>query len=209
MKPDVIINLPESKKIIIDSKVSLTAYEKFHSSTDDTQREKYLKEHILSIEKHIKELGTKHYEGLFKERSLDFVFMFIPIESAYSLALSKTEDVLFNSNKERIVIVTSSTLLASLKTISYIWKQHDQNKNVVEIARQSGEMYNKFANFVYDLKAIGTRLGQANTAYDDAMNKLSTGKGNIIRRVAKLRELGIPVKRQLPEDLINREEDLS
>ncbi len=203
LKPDVIINLPGSKKIIIDSKVSLTSYEKFHSSTETIQREKYLKEHIISIEKHIKELSEKHYEELFKNESLDFVFMFIPIESAYSLALNRSADIFFKSSKDRIVIVTSSTLLASLKTISYLWKQHDQNKNVVEIARQGGELYNKFVGFVEDLENIGNRIGQANTAYDDAMNKLSTGKGNLIRRVENIRELGVPVKKKLPEDLIN------
>lgn len=204
-QPDVIVNLPEGKHVIVDSKVSLNAYERYTSADNKEAKEKYLKEHINSLRKHIKELAEKHYQDLKDIRTPDFVFMFVPIESASSLVLQSEIDIFFEANKNKIVIVTPSTLLAGLKTISYLWDQEKQNKNAAEIARQSGELYNKFVNFVEDLEGIGKRLDQAHASYSSAMNKLKTGRGNLITTTEKIKRLGARTNKQLPEELFEFE----
>lgn len=208
LQPDVIINLPENRHIIIDSKVSLTAYERYCSSSDEKERIRALKEHITSMKNHIKELGEKHYQDLNRLKSLDFIFMFIPVESAYNLAIQLEANVFFEANKSKIVIVTPSTLLAALKLIAYLWQQEAQNKNAAEIARQSGNMYDKFVNFVEDLTTLGSRLEQAQKSYDTAINKLQTGRGNLITTSEKIKKLGARTNKQLPEKLIEETADV-
>jgi len=201
-QPDVIINLPEKKHVIVDAKVSLNAYERYTSTEDKEARKKYLKEHISSLKKHIKELADKHYQDLKTLQTPDFVFMFVPIESASALAIQSETDIFFEANKSKVVIVTPSTLLAGLKMISYLWDQEKQNKNAAEIARQSGELYNKFVNFVTDLEGIGKRLDQANESYTGAMNKLKTGRGNLIITTEKIKKLGARTNKQIPEEML-------
>ena len=201
-QPDVIINLPEGKHVVIDSKVSMVAYERYCSEDDKELRNKYQKEHVVSLRRHIRELSEKHYQDLNKLKTLDFVFMFIPIESATALALQSETDVFFEASKSKIVIVTPSTLLAALKTISYLWRQESQNRNAAEIARLSGELYNKFVNFVSDLDNIGKRIKQTDAAYGAAMNKLKSGRGNILVTIEKIKLKGARTNKELPADLV-------
>ncbi len=207
LQPDVVVKLPDDKNIVIDSKVSLNAYEAFSSTEDEVEQNRALQRHILSIKNHVKELGDKSYEKLYEINTPDFVLMFIPIEPAFSLAL-QNEPGLFNDAFEKnIVIVSPSTLLATLATINNVWKQEYQNRNAQEIARQSANLYDKFVGFVDDLQKIGERIQQTQLTYDQAMNKLQTGRGNLIGRVEKLKKLGISPSKQLPGNLLDGEED--
>jgi len=206
-RPDVIVNLPEEKKIIIDSKVSLVSYEKFVSAEDDEQKNIHIKSYIDSVKKHIKELSEKKYQNLFDVGSLDFVLMFIPIEPAFSLAIQYGENLYVDAYDKNIIIVSPSTLLATLRTIANIWKQEHQNKNVLEIAKQSGALYDKFVAFTEDLISVGNRLDQAKGTYVDAMKKLTDGSGNLVRRAEKIKELGAKTSKQLPQSLVNRADD--
>jgi DNA recombination protein RmuC len=207
LQPDVVVKLPDDKNIVIDSKVSLNAYEAFSSAEDEDEQNRALQRHILSIKNHVKELGDKSYEKLYEINTPDFVLMFIPIEPAFSLAL-QNEPGLFNDAFEKnIVIVSPSTLLATLATINNVWKQEYQNRNAQEIARQSANLYDKFVGFVDDLQKIGERIQQTQLTYDQAMNKLQTGRGNLIGRVEKLKKLGISPSKQLPGNLLDGEED--
>ena len=207
LQPDVVVKLPDDKNIVIDSKVSLNAYEAFSSAEDENEQNRALQRHILSIKNHVKELGDKSYEKLYEINTPDFVLMFIPIEPAFSLAL-QNEPGLFNDAFEKnIVIVSPSTLLATLATINNVWKQEYQNRNAQEIARQSANLYDKFVGFVDDLQKIGERIQQTQLTYDQAMNKLQTGRGNLIGRVEKLKKLGISPSKQLPGNLLDGEED--
>ena len=206
-RPDVIVNLPEEKKIIIDSKVSLVSYEKFVSAEDDEQKNIHIKSYIDSVKKHIKELSEKKYQNLFDVGSLDFVLMFIPIEPAFSLAIQYGENLYVDAYDKNIIIVSPSTLLATLRTIANIWKQEHQNKNVLEIAKQSGALYDKFVAFTEDLISVGNRLDQAKGTYVDAMKKLTDGSGNLVRRAEKIKELGAKTNKQLPQSLVNRADD--
>ncbi|HKI46766.1 MAG TPA: DNA recombination protein RmuC [Balneolales bacterium] len=207
LQPDVVVKLPDDKNIVIDSKVSLNAYEAFSSDEDEDEQNRALQRHILSIKNHVKELGDKSYEKLYEINTPDFVLMFIPIEPAFSLAL-QNEPGLFNEAFEKnIVIVSPSTLLATLATINNVWKQEYQNRNAQDIARQSANLYDKFVGFVDDLQKIGERIQQTQVTYDQAMNKLQTGRGNLIGRVEKLKKLGISPSKQLPGNLLDGEED--
>ncbi|MBK9097614.1 MAG: DNA recombination protein RmuC [bacterium] len=206
-RPDVIVNLPEEKKIIIDSKVSLVSYEKFVSAEDDDQKNIHIKSYIDSVKKHIKELSEKKYQNLFDVGSLDFVLMFIPIEPAFSLAIQYGENLYVDAYDKNIIIVSPSTLLATLRTIANIWKQEHQNRNVLEIAKQSGALYDKFVTFTEDLISVGNRLDQAKSSYVDAMKKLTDGSGNLVRRAEKIRELGAKTSKQLPPSIVNRADE--
>ena len=206
-RPDVIVNLPEEKKIIIDSKVSLVSYEKFVSAEDEEQKNIHIKSYIDSVKRHIKELSEKKYQSLFDVGSLDFVLMFIPIEPAFSLAIQYGENLYVDAYDKNIIIVSPSTLLATLRTIANIWKQELQNRNVLEIAKQSGALYDKFVSFTEDLISVGNRLDQAKGSYVDAMKKLTDGSGNLVRRAEKIRELGAKTSKQLPQSLVNRADD--
>jgi DNA recombination protein RmuC len=203
-RPDVIINLPEEKKIIIDSKVSLVDYERFVSAEKDDQKNIHLKSFIGSVKKHIKDLSEKEYQNLFNEGSLDFVLMFVPIEPAFSMAIQFGENLYVDAYDKNIIIVSPSTLLATLRTIANIWKQEHQNKNVLEIAKQSGALYDKFVGFVNDLIDVGNRMDQAKGSYEGAMKKLADGSGNLVNRAEKIKELGAKTSKSLPQNIVER-----
>ncbi len=191
MRPDIIVHLPENKDIIIDSKVSLTAYEKYVNATDDEVKKQAIRQHLLSLHAHIKELQGKRYETLPEIRSLDFVLMFIPVEGAFMLALDEDENLFRKCFEHNIMIVSPSTLLVTLRTIQNIWRYEYQNRNAMEIARQAGNLYDHFVRFVADLEKVGEHLEKARQSYDQAHKRLSTGRGNLVRRAEGLRELGI------------------
>lgn len=203
-RPDVIVNLPEEKKIIIDSKVSLVSYERFVSSEEDDQRSIHIKAFIDSVKKHIKDLSEKNYQSIFDHGTLDFVLMFIPIEPAFILAIQYGENLYVDAYEKNIIIVSPSTLLATLRTIANIWKQEYQNKNVIEIAKQSGALYDKFVAFTEDLISVGNRLDQAKGSYVDAMKKLTEGPGNLVKRAEKIKKLGAKSSKTLPTNVLNR-----
>jgi DNA recombination protein RmuC len=205
-QPDVVINLPDSKHIVIDSKVSLNAYERFSSAENDEDRSSAVRDHLLSVRKHIRELGEKNYQSLYQIQSLDFVLLFIPIEPAFALAV-QSEAQLFNEAFERnIVIVSPSTTLATLRTIASIWRQENQNRNALEIARQGGALYDKFTGFVDDLISLGNKMKDSQKAYEGAMNKLSQGAGNLVKRTEELKKLGAKATKNLPQSLLDRSE---
>jgi DNA recombination protein RmuC len=203
-QPDVIIKLPENKSIVIDSKVSLVAYEKFISSDDEHQKQLALREHINSIRSHIKNLSSKNYQNLYQLESLDFVLMFMPVEPAFALAVQNDQTIFNDAFEMNIVIVSPSTLLATLRTISSIWRQEKQNRNALEIAKQSGALYDKFVGFIEDLASVGDRMDQAKTSYVNAMSKLVDGSGNLIGRVEKIKKLGAKTSKSLPPAILNR-----
>lgn len=203
-QPDVIVNLPDNKKVIIDSKVSLTAYEQYVNTDDEQEKTKYLAEHIQSLRNHFKGLDRKQYQDLYKIGSLDFILLFVPIESAFSLAIENKQDLFNEAFAANIVIVTPSTLLATLKTIANIWKNEYQSQNVVEIAEKAGSLYDKFIGFVEDMNELGSRIDQTNRSFSSAMNKLSEGRGNLIRRAEHIRKLGAKTSKQFPEDLLRK-----
>ncbi|WP_348800517.1 DNA recombination protein RmuC [Flavobacterium adhaerens] len=203
--PDVVINLPDGKKMIVDSKVSLTAYEKFINEDDDEiARSRFLKEHVNSIKLHVEQLGNKNYQDLYQIESPDFVLLFIPMEPAFAIALNE-EPTLYNKAFEKnIVIVTPSTLLATLRTIDSMWTNQKQQENAFEIARQAGALYDKFEGFVADLIKIGKKIDESKLEYQGAMNKLVEGKGNLITSVEKLKKMGAKAKKALPESILKR-----
>ena len=200
-QPDVIVRLPEGKNIIIDSKVSLVAYERFVNSDDENEKKEYIKSHIQSIRTHIKSLSEKNYQDL-GIKSLDFVLLFMPIEPAFSVALQHDERLFVDAYEKNIVIVSPSTLLATLRTIASIWRQEYQSRNAMEIAKQGGDLYDKFVNFSNDLLQLGDRLDSTRKTYDDAMKKLSTGTGNLVTRAERLKKLGAKVKNSIDNRLL-------
>ena len=205
--PDVVIHLPDNKKMIVDSKVSLTAYEQFVNSEDETQKALFLKEHINSLKRHIEQLSEKKYEDIYKIESPDFVLLFIPIEPAFAVAIN-SDNFLYNKAFDKnIVIVTPSTLLATLRTIDTMWNNEKQQKNALEIARQAGSLYDKFHGLLNDLIGIGKKIDASKTDYNAAMNKLVEGNGNLITSVEKLKKMGAKAKKALPENIIERASD--
>jgi DNA recombination protein RmuC len=207
-KPDFIINLPENKHLIIDSKVSLKAYEEYYSSENEEIKVEKIKKHILSIKKHIKELSEKQYTELYGINTPDYVLMFVPIEAALLIALNENKKLYLDAFDKNVVLVSTSTLLATLSTISSIWKQEEQKRNVMEIARQAGALYDKFEGFISDLMGIGKKLEAAKSDYSSAMNKLVEGRGNLINSVEKIKKLGIKTKKSLPESILKRSENI-
>ncbi len=206
-KPDFIVNLPDSKHLIIDSKVSLTGYDKYYNAENETSEAIGLKNHIISIRKHIKELGAKNYTELYDINSPDYVLMFVPIEPALMLVLQNDHNLYLDALDKNVVLVSTSTLLATLSTVASIWKQEDQKKNVFEIARQAGALYDKFEGLVQDLLKVGKQINASQEGYRAAMNKLSEGKGNLINRVESLKKLGAKTKKSLPNNLLQRAEE--
>jgi DNA recombination protein RmuC len=205
--PDVVINLPDGKKMIVDSKVTLTAYERYvNEDEDDNLKSQYLKEHLNAIRRHVEQLGEKNYQDLYQIESPDFVLLFIPIEPAFALALNEDSTLYNKAFEKNIVIVTPSTLLATLRTIDSMWANQKQQENALEIARQAGALYDKFEGFVSDLIKIGKRMDEAKAEYGNAMNKLVEGKGNLITSVEKLKKMGAKAKKALPDNIINRAE---
>ena len=195
LQPDVIIQLPESKHIVVDSKVSLVAYERYTNADEEQAKNQFLKEHLISLKTHIKTLSDKSYNQGLGIHSPEFVLMFLPIEASFSVAVQ--EDIeLFNYAWDRkIVIVSPTTLLATLRTIASVWKQEKQTKNALEIAQQSGALYDKFYRFVEDMDGIGKSMDKSREVYDKAMNKLKTGTGNLLTRAEKIKELGAKTKK--------------
>ncbi|WP_347068661.1 DNA recombination protein RmuC [Flavobacterium sp. WV_118_3] len=204
VQPDVVINLPDGKKMIVDSKVSLTAYERYVNEDDETIQIQYLKEHVNSIKRHVEQLGGKNYHDLYQMESPDFVLLFIPMEPAFAIALNEDATLYNKAFEKNIVIVTPSTLLATLRTIDSMWTNQKQQENAYEIARQAGALYDKFEGFVNDLIKIGKKMDEAKTEYQGAMNKLVDGKGNLITSVEKLKKMGAKAKKALPESILNR-----
>ncbi|MBN2597658.1 MAG: DNA recombination protein RmuC [Marinifilaceae bacterium] len=207
IRPDVIIHLPEEKHVIVDSKVSLIAYERYVNSIGDVDAEKFQKEHIVSMKSHVKELAEKHYQSSAAINSPDFVLMFMPIESSFAMAVQYDQELFNYAWDNKIVIVSPSTLLATLRTIASIWKQEQQNRNVLEIAKQGGLLYDKFVGFVDDMIKLGKQMDTSKASYSDAMKKLYDGSGNMVRRAENIRELGAKVKKKLPQSLIDRMND--
>jgi len=204
--PDVVINLPDGKKMIVDSKVSLVAYEKYINEEDDALRLVFLKEHVNSIRRHVEQLGAKNYHDLYQIESPDFVLLFIPMEPAFAIALNEDTTLYNKAFEKNIVIVTPSTLLATLRTIDSMWSNQKQQENAFEIARQAGALYDKFEGFVTDLVKIGKKMDEAKTEYQGAMNKLFDGKGNLISSVERLKKMGAKAKKSLPENILKRAE---
>ena len=205
--PDVVLHLPDHKKMIIDSKVSLTDYERLVNAEDD-DRSQFLKAHVNSIKKHVDQLSDKKYEDLYDIESPDFVLMFIPIEPAFAVAINDDNSLYNKAFEKNIVIVTPSTLLATLRTIDTMWNNEKQQRNAIEIARQAGALYDKFEGLVTDLTGVGKKIDAAKSDYSSAMNKLVDGKGNLITSVEKLKKLGAKAKKSLPEAIIKRAEEL-
>ena len=201
--PDVIISLPGNKKMIIDSKVSLTAYEQYVNASLEEQ-ESLLKKHLLSLKRHINQLSDKKYEDLYVIDSPDFVLLFIPIEPAFAVALNADPQLYNNAFEKNIVIVTPTTLLATLRTIDTMWNNEKQQQNAIEIAKQAGALYDKFLGFVVDLTTVGRKMDDAKIAYDGAMNKLNNGQGNLLTKIEKLKKMGAKTKKSLPENLLRQ-----
>lgn len=206
-RPDVIVHLPQNKDIIIDSKVSLVAYDAFVRAENDEERAHALKQHLLSIHSHIKGLSSKRYEQLEGVRTLDFVLLFMPIEGAFLLALENDNTFFKTAYEQNIVVVSPSTLLVTLRTIEHIWRSEYQERNAREIAASAEALYEKLVAFVEDMEKIGEQIGRTQKSYDAAMNKLSTGKGNLIRRAEGMRKLGLKPKKALPASLAGNEEE--
>jgi DNA recombination protein RmuC len=203
-KPDFIINLPENKHLIIDSKVSLKAYDAFCNSEDESTQKLALKKHIESIKSHYQDLSNKDYPNLYNINAPDHVLMFVPIEPALLIALQESREIYLDAFGKNIVLVSASTLLATLSTVSSIWKQEDQKRNALEIAKEGGLLYDKFEGFLNDLLKIGANINSSKTSYDDAMNKLTSGNGNIVRKIENLKKLGAKTKKQIPQNIIDR-----
>lgn len=203
-KPDFIINLPDNKHLIIDSKVSLTAYENYYNAEGEDAQKVALKKHLESIKSHFKELGSKDYPSLYGINAPDHVLMFVPIEPALMLALQEEQKIYLDALDKNVVLLSTSTLLATLSTIASIWKQEDQKRNVMVIAEEGGRLYDKFEGFLADLIKIGKNLKSSQDSYQEAMNKLVDGRGNIIKKVENLKKLGAKTKKNLPQNIIDR-----
>jgi len=209
VQPDVIISLPDRKEIIIDSKVSLIAYEAMVNAGSEEEREKFAWEHVGSVKAHIKNLSDKNYQLTPGFTTPDFVLLFMPIESSFGIAVQMDTELFNYAWDRKIVIVSPSTLLATLRTIASIWKQEKQSRNAMEIARLSGALYDKFKGFVDDLIDVGKKMDQAKSGYADAMNKLTSGSGNILKRIEDIKKLGAKTSRELPAELVGRAEENS
>jgi len=207
LRPDVVIQLPDEKHIIIDAKVSLKAFEQYINSEEPEEKKIALANHLISIKSHIKGLGEKDYSHLPGITSPDFVLLFMPIESSFSLAMKEEPTLYQLAWEKKVVIVTPSTLLATLKTVEGLWKHERQNRHAHEIAEQAGRLYDKFVNFVGDLEKVGSKQKEAIKSYDEAMSKLSEGKGNLTRSAEKLKELGVKSKKQLDQKFLDDEKD--
>jgi DNA recombination protein RmuC len=201
IQPDIVINLPDHKHIIVDSKVSLIAFERAVNADAEEERVKYTKEHLLSLKAHIKGLSEKHYQTASKLNSPDFVLLFIPIEASFSVAIQEDQELFSFAWDQKVVIVSPSTLLATLRTISSIWQQENQTRNAIEIAKQGGALYDKFVGFIADMETIGKNLDTTRKTYDAAVNKLHVGSGNLVRRAENIKKLGAKTTKELPRNM--------
>ncbi|GGK19778.1 DNA recombination protein RmuC [Yeosuana aromativorans] len=204
--PDVIIHLPGDKKLIVDSKVSLVAYERYINEIDDTEKPSHLKNHVISVKKRVSELGEKNYHQLYEMESPDFVLLFIPIESAFAIASMEYPNLYSDAFEKNIIIVTPTTLLAVLKTIDSMWQNEKQKENAIEIATQAGRLYDSFVNLTEELIKVGNQIGTVQKSYESAMVKL-TGKGNLIKRVENLKTLGAKASKQQNQKLLKRAQE--
>lgn len=206
-KPDFIINLPDNRHLIVDSKVSLTAYESYFSSENEIEKEAFLSKHIKSIRDHFKDLSSKKYDTLYEINSPDYVLMFVPIEPALMIALNKVNDLYLEALDKNIVLVSTSTLLATLSTVSSMWRQENQKNNVLEISKQAGALYDQFVNLTEDLIKVGNQLKTVQGSYDSSMKKL-TGRGNLIKKVENIKQLGVNTSKKINQSLLDRANDL-
>jgi len=202
LQPDVIINLPENKHVVIDSKVSLVAYDKFWATENENEKIIFLKEHINSVRNHVKELSKKNYQSLYEINAPDFVLMFIPIEPAYLLALNNDLELWAFAYEYNVIILGPTNLIPTLRLINNLWKIQSQNVNALEIARQSGELYDKFVGAISDLENVGEKIDNAKDSYEKAINKMSTGKGNLLNRVENIKKLGAKATKSIPINLL-------
>lgn len=205
-RPDVLVRLPDNKDIVIDAKVSLTAYEQALSTEDSSQRAGFLKQHLVSLRAHVKRLSDQDYAHLNDVRSLDFVLMFVPIESAFTLAVEEDHKLFTDAFEKRIVIVSPTTLMMTLRIIHNVWRAEKQNRNAQEIARRAGSLYDKLRGLVEDMEKLGQQLSTADKTYRAAFSKISSGNGNLVRQVEQFRELGAHVKKPLPKAIIEASE---
>ncbi len=202
IQPDIVINLPYNKHIIIDSKVSLIAYERAVNAATEEERVSHIKEHLLSLKTHIKGLSEKHYQTASKLNSPDFVLLFIPIEASFGVAIQEDQELFSFAWDQKVVLVSPSTLLATLRTVSSVWQQENQTKNAIEIARQGGALYDKFVGFIADMENIGKNLDTTQKTYDLALNKLHIGSGNLVKRADTIKKLGAKTTKELPKKLL-------
>lgn len=207
LRPDVVIRLPEEKHLVIDSKVSLTAYTEYASAETDILREAALKRHLDSMKKHVKELSDKNYSNLLGINSPDFVLMFLPIEPAFGVAVQADQDLFNYAWQQKVVIVSPTTLLATLRTVASIWKYEKQSQNALEIARRGGLLYDKFVSFVKDLETVGSNINKAEKAYQEAHKKLVSGRGDLISQSEQLKTMGVITKKSLPSEYLETGEN--
>jgi DNA recombination protein RmuC len=202
VRPEVVVRLPEDKHLVIDSKVSLTAYNEYVNAETDEARKLALGRHLDSIRRHIKELAEKNYQSLHQLQSIDFVCMFVPIEGAFMAAIGNDPELWGSGYERNVLLVSPSTLLFVVRTVAHLWRQERQKQNVQEIVNRGAELYDKLVGFVDDLKSVGDRLEQAKSSYGLALSKLATGKGNVIRQAEMLKGLGVKPKKNLAAELV-------
>ncbi|MFQ3269514.1 MAG: DNA recombination protein RmuC [Flavobacteriales bacterium] len=205
-RPDCIIDLPDHKNLIIDSKVSLKAYEQFINAPDDTEKNIFLKKHLESLKNHIRDLASKDYPKLYSINAPDYVLMFVPIEPALISALQEDPEIFNLALSKNIILVSTSTLMATMRTVSFIWQQENQKKNVLEIARQSGALYEKFCGFVTDLESVGKAIENASKKYEAAQSKLHSGRGNLVNSVEKIKKLGAKTNKSISQEILDKSE---
>ncbi|EKD34387.1 MAG: hypothetical protein ACD_75C02364G0003 [uncultured bacterium] len=203
LKPDVIIHLPEGRDIIVDSKVSLISWERYVNCDEESERAGYLGQLIQAVRDHIATLGQKNYPGLAGIHSLDFVLMFMPIEAAFTVAMQQDDNLFAEALAHNVIIVTPTTLLATLRTIENIWQYEHQSRNSLEIARRAGLMYDKFRSFVEEMEKIGRQLATCHATYDTTLLKLTRGRGNLVAHAEQLRELGVQIKKEMPKSILD------
>lgn len=206
LKPDVIIHLPQEKDIIVDSKVSLVAYEKYASAESTKDQNMALNEHMEAIKNHIKTLSEKDYTNLSGVKTLDFVLMFIPIEPAFMIAFQKNDTIFVDAFSSKIIVVTPTTLLATLKTIENLWRYEKQNQNARDIADRAANIYDKFRGFIEDIEKLGKQLDTTQSTYHDALSKLTRGRGNLVNQAQQLLDLGVKVKKEIPKSMLGKVE---
>ena len=204
LRPDVVVHLPEGKDVVVDSKVSLTAYERYVSCDDEAEKERFLSQHLTSLRSHVRDLGEKDYENIPEIKSLNYVLMFVPLESAFMLAVEKERNIQGEALEKNIMIVGPSMLLFALRTIQSIWQFEHQNANARKIAESAGRMYDTFVTFAEHMEKIGERISQSRDAYEKAMSRLCEGRGNLVKRASDLRNLGVKAGKQLPAGMEER-----
>lgn len=207
LQPDVVVHLPEDRHLVIDAKATLIAYEDYVNAEDEKHRDAALKRHLDAVRTHIKGLSDKNYQDLYGLKSLDFVLMFIPIEPAFMLAVTHDRELFMDAWNKNVLLVSPSTLLFVVRTVANLWRQEAQNRNAQDIAKRGAELYDKLAGFVEDMESLGNRLSQAQKDYDGAINKLSTGRGNLIRQAEMLKKLGVKPSKSLPTPMVEQAND--